>query len=336
MTLGPSGTPVAGPVPRDPVESEGFRARPRVVVFGGGHGMAANLRALQHLTDRLTAIVTVADDGGSSGRLRHEFDILPPGDLRMALAALCDDDPVGRTWADVLQSRFAGDGPLGGHAIGNLLIAGLWQQLGDAVAGLDMVAGLLGARGRVLPMASVPLQIEADVLGLDPVAPDETTTITGQATVATTDGEVSAVRLLPADPPARPESLEAIRAADWAVLGPGSWFTSVIPHLLVPELAAALQQTPARRVLTLNLSPDGETRGFSPARHLELLAEHAPTLRLDVVLADQRATRDDRHLSAYVASLGAELVVADIAARDGSPRHDTLRLASAYAEVMGL
>ncbi|SDE51060.1 conserved hypothetical protein, cofD-related [Auraticoccus monumenti] len=314
----------------------GFRPRPGVVVFGGGHGMSVNLRALQHLTDRLTAIVTVADDGGSSGRLRGEFDILPPGDLRMALAALCDDDPVGRTWADVLQARFTGDGPLGGHAIGNLLIAGLWQQLGDPVAGLDMVASLLGARGRVLPMASVPLQIEADVIGLDPAAPDETSTLRGQATVATTDGEVTAVRLLPADPPARPECLEAVRAADWAVLGPGSWFTSVIPHLLVPELAETLAASDCRRILTLNLSPDGETRGMSLSRHVELLADHAPRLRLDVVLADERAAADDPHLESYVASLGARLVLADVAMRDGSARHDTLRLASAYAEVMGL
>ena len=115
----------------------------------------------------------MADDGGSSGRLRDELDCLPPGDLRMALAALCGDDESGRTWADVLQYRFAGYGPLGGHAIGNLLIAGLWERLGDPVAGLDMVARLLGAKGRVLPMAAVPLEIEADVIGLDPAQPDE-------------------------------------------------------------------------------------------------------------------------------------------------------------------
>ena len=143
---------------------------PRVVALGGGHGLAASLTALRRVTDRLTAVVTVADDGGSSGRLRQEFDILPPGDLRMALAALCSDDHVGRTWASVLQARFRGDGPLGGHAIGNLLIAGLWQQLGDPVEGLDMVGDLLRTRGRVLPMSAVPLEIEADVLGLDPFA----------------------------------------------------------------------------------------------------------------------------------------------------------------------
>ena len=138
---------------------------PAVVAFGGGHGLATALTALRRITDQLTAIVTVADDGGSSGRLRAELNCLPPGDLRMALAALCGDDESGRLWADVLQSRFSSSGPLGDHAIGNLLIVGLWERLGDPVAGLDMVARLLGAKGRVLPMAAVPLEIVAEVTG---------------------------------------------------------------------------------------------------------------------------------------------------------------------------
>lgn len=287
------------------------------------------------MTDRLTAVVTVAD-GGSSGRLRAELNCLPPGDLRMALAALCGDDDSGRTWADVLQSRFASSGPLGDHAIGNLLIAGLWQRLGDPVAGLDMVRKLLGAEGRVLPMASVPLEIEAEVIGLDPMSPDEISAVRGQERVAKTTAEVRAVHLLPTDPPACPDSVEAVLAADWIVLGPGSWFTSVIPHLLVPRLAEAIHATSARRVLTLNLEPAGETAGFSASRHIELLAEHAPHLRLDVVLADSGFSSEDAHLAAYAESLGAELVVADLAMRDGSPRHDALRLASAYAEIMGV
>ncbi|WP_375423003.1 uridine diphosphate-N-acetylglucosamine-binding protein YvcK [uncultured Friedmanniella sp.] len=310
--------------------------RPAVVAFGGGHGLSASLSALRRVTDRLTAVVTVADDGGSSGRLRAELNCLPPGDLRMALAALCDDDQSGRTWADVLQYRFTGSGPLRDHAIGNLLIAGLWERLGDPVAGLDMVARLLGAKGRVLPMAAVPLEIVAEVIGLDPARPDEQATVRGQAAVAKTSAEVLAVRLEPVNPPGCPESVEVVQAADWVVLGPGSWFTSVIPHLLVPTLARAIESTPARRVLTLNLEPAGETAGFSPAKHIELLAEHAPNLRLDVVLADATFAGDDPHLHRWAKSLGAELVVADLAARDGSPRHDTLRLASAYAEIMGV
>ncbi|NLE97171.1 MAG: uridine diphosphate-N-acetylglucosamine-binding protein YvcK, partial [Propionibacterium sp.] len=261
---------------------------PKVVALGGGHGLSASLTALRRVTDRLTAVVTVADDGGSSGRLREEFDILPPGDLRMALAALCSDDQVGRSWASVLQARFKGDGPLAGHAIGNLLIAGMWQQLGDEVAALDMVGDLLRTRGRVLPMSSVPLEIEADVMGLDPFAPDELNTLTGQATVAKARATVQAVRIVPENPPARPEAVEAILEADAVVLGPGSWFTSVIPHLLVPDLLAALGETSAQRILVLNIAPADETSGFTASHHIELLAEHAPGVRFDMVIADQR------------------------------------------------
>ena len=144
--------------------------RPAVVAFGGGHGLAASLSALRRVTDDVTAIVTVADNGGSSGRLRKEFGALPPGDLRMALAALCGDDEWGTTWARVVQHRFGGDGDLSGHSLGNLLIAGLWDLLGDPVAGLDWVGRLLRVTGRVLPMAAVPMDIIACVEGLDPAA----------------------------------------------------------------------------------------------------------------------------------------------------------------------
>ena len=308
---------------------------PKVVALGGGHGLAASLRALRRVTSDLTAVVTVADDGGSSGRLREQFDILPPGDLRMALSALCGDDKEGRMWADVLQSRFGGDGPLAGHAIGNLLIAGIWERLGDPVAGLDMVAKLLGAQGRVLPMAAVPLDIEADVLGIDPAQPDELTLVRGQARVAKCPGVVRHVRLRPDAPPACPETLEAVRAADHVVLGPGSWFTSVLVHLLVPELAEAIVDTPARRILTMNLASADETDGFTASAHLEALAEHAPRLRLDTIVIDPTYAAGDQHLATYAASLGAELVIAPVRARDGSPRHDVNRLAGVYADLMG-
>ena len=311
-----------------------MQALPRVVALGGGNGLAASLTALRRVTDQLTAVVTVADDGGSSGRLREEFNCLPPGDLRMALAALCSDDHAGRTWANVLQSRFSGDGPLAGHAIGNLLIAGLWQQFEDPVEGLDMVGDLLRTRGRVLPMSSIPLEIEADVLGLDPLAPDEVCTLTGQATVAKTRSEVQRVRLVPDKPPARREAVDAIMAADSLVLGPGSWFTSVIPHLLVPDLAQAIVTTKAQRILVLNITSAAETDGFSAARHIELLAEHAPGLRLDVVVADTNFTEDDEHIEGYVQSLGGRLVRADVASHDGTATHDRHRLASVFSEVI--
>ena len=131
------------------------------MALGGGHGLYASLSALRRLSGTLTAVVTVADDGGSSGRLRRELGVLPPGDLRMALAALCGDDDWGTTWSRVVQHRFGGDSELSGHAVGNLLIVALWDLLGDTVEGLDWVGRLLGAHGRVLPMAAVPLDITA-------------------------------------------------------------------------------------------------------------------------------------------------------------------------------
>ena len=304
----------------------------RVVALGGGHGLAASLSALRRVVAHLTAVVTVADNGGSSGRLRREFGVLPPGDLRQALSALCGDDDWGRTWARVLQHRFASEGEMDNHALGNLLIVTLWELLGDHVGGLDWVGRLLGAHGRVLPMAVTPLDITAAVRGVDPTDPEALTTVRGQVEVASTRGQVTAVHLLPEAPPACPEALDAVRSADWLVLGPGSWFTSVLPHLLVPELRKALVESPARRAVVLNLEPQaGETDGFSPERHLEVLVAHAPDLRLDVVLADRAATPDGRGLSRAAEALGADLVVADLAMGDGSPRHDPVKLAQAYA-----
>jgi uncharacterized cofD-like protein len=312
---------------------------PKVAAFGGGHGLFASLSALRRVTRQLTAIVTVADDGGSSGRLRREFGVLPPGDLRMALAALCGDDAWGTTWSKVVQHRFAGDGNgdggLGGHAVGNVLIVALWELLEDTVQGLDWVGRLLGAHGRVLPMASVPLDLVAEVAGADPARPDEITLVRGQAECASTTGRVRSVSLIPADPPACPEAIAAVRDADWVVLGPGSWFTSVLPHLLVPELADALISTPARRVVALNLVPQpGETDGFSPHTHLEVLAEHAPQLTVDVVLADRDAAGGSAaELEKAAAMLGGRLVLTELAMRDGTPRHDPRRLAGAFAEI---
>jgi uncharacterized cofD-like protein len=308
----------------------------RAVALGGGHGLAASLSALRRVTDELIAIVTVADDGGSSGRLRRDFGVLPPGDLRMALAALCGDDEWGTTWSKVVQHRFGGDCELAGHAVGNLLIVALWHLLGDTVAGLDWVGRLLGTGGRVLPMAAVPLDIVAEVVGADPARPEEVSTVRGQVECATTPGQVRSITLLPPDPPAVPEAVRAVLDADWVVFGPGSWFTSVLPHLLVPELAAALHVTTARRLLVLNLAPQpGETGGFSPHKHLEVLASHAPGLTVDVVLADTRAagTGDLADLEKAAATLGARLVMADVAAADGTPKHDPRLLAGMYAQI---
>ena len=310
------------------------------VALGGGHGLAATLSSLRRLhddltIDDLTAVVTVADNGGSSGRLRGEFGVLPPGDLRMALAALCGDDEWGRTWAEVVQHRFAGQGEMQGHVVGNLLIVSLWELMGDHVRALDWMGRLLGAHGRVLPMATTPMDITARVRGADPDDPTGVQVVRGQVEVATTGGRIESVALLPEDPRACDEAVEAIRSAEWVVLGPGSWFTSVIPHLMVPGLRRALAETPGKLVVVLNLEAQaGETTGFGPADHLQALFEHAPDLTVHAVLVDSSALAGDREqLEKVVADRGARLVVEDVAV-PGEPRHDPDLLAAAFARIV--
>lgn len=311
---------------------------PRVVALGGGHGLFASLSALRRVTTDVTGIVTVADDGGSSGRLRRELGVLPPGDLRMALAALCGDDEWGHTWSEVVQHRFRSEeGELHGHAVGNLLIVALWELLGDAVAGLDWVGQLLGAHGRVLPMSAVPLDIEAEVAGLDPAHPDAVAVLRGQVACASTRGQVRSISLVPPAPPACPQAVKAVREADWVVLGPGSWFTSVLPHLQVPELRESLLDTDARRVVALNLSPQsGETDGFSAHTYLDVLASHVPQLRVDTVLADPMILKDDREhqqLQRATQQMGAQLELAPLAAESGQAVHDHDLFAGAFERV---
>jgi len=303
----------------------------KVVAPGGGHGLAATLTALRSLTSEITAIVTVADNGGSSGRLREEFPILPPGDLRMALAALCSDDEWGRSWAQIMQYRFTSDGPLNGHAVGNLLLAALWDRDEDTVAGLDRVGALLKVVGRVLPMAAEPLDIEAtfeNAIG--------TQIVRGQAEVATTKGKLKALRIIPEVPTAQPEALAAITDADWITMGPGSWFSSVIPHLLVPSLRDALINTKAKKVLLLNLdSADksaGEYAGYSPLDHLQILQRYAPGLHFDLVVVDKSAEgRSELH--SYLSTTGSELLEADLRSSGAPLHHDVKKLGQLFAHI---
>ncbi|HHX85112.1 MAG TPA: uridine diphosphate-N-acetylglucosamine-binding protein YvcK [Actinomycetales bacterium] len=311
---------------------------PSLVALGGGHGLSATLRAARLVADDVTAVVTVADDGGSSGRLRRELDILPPGDLRMALCALAGRDDHHELLTRLFQHRYGGSGALAGHAVGNLVFAGLWEMLGDPLEALEVVGELLGVTGRVLPMSPVGLDIAAEVVGLE-ADPRVVRTIVGQVAVATTPGQVRRVRLIPDDPPAADGVVEAIERADAVVLGPGSWFTSVIPNVLVPAIADALARTSARKILVLNLAPQpGETAGFSAERHLHVLRQHAQDVEVDVVLVDPRmqlsATERD-HLERAAAGLGARVLTAEVArtAADGTMRavHDPALLAAALA-----
>jgi 2-phospho-L-lactate transferase/gluconeogenesis factor (CofD/UPF0052 family) len=307
---------------------------PRVVALGGGHGLAASLQALRRVTPHVTAVVTVADDGGSSGRLRTELGQLPPGDLRMALAALAGDDDWGRTWTTLLQHRFSGDGPLAGHAVGNLLLAGLTECSGDPVVALELTARLLGAVGRVLPMSAAPLEIAADVVGLDPADPAAVTQVVGQVAVATTPAASS-----PSTCAAGPARLRRVGAG-----GAGGRLGRARPGLVVhqrpaaphgPRAARGAARHDARRLVCLNLAEQvGETDGFTPAAHLDVLLEHAPELALDVVLADEVAVGDPSGLRAAAGRAGARLELAAVALGDGTARHAPDRLAAAYARLL--
>ncbi|GAB3227121.1 gluconeogenesis factor YvcK family protein [Mycolicibacterium hippocampi] len=308
---------------------------PRIVALGGGHGLYATLSAARRISPHVTAVVTVADDGGSSGRLRNELGVVPPGDLRMALAALASDSPQGTLWATIIQHRFGGSGALAGHPIGNLILAGLHEVLADPVAALDELGRVLGVKGRVLPMCPVGLEIEADVVGLES-DPRIGRAIRGQVAIATTVGKVRRVRLLPGDPPATRQAVDAIMHADLVVLGPGSWFTSVIPHVLVPQLAAALRATPARRALVLNLVAEpGETAGFSVERHIHVLAQHAPDFTVHDIIVDSASVPSDRErdqLRRTATILDAHVEFAAVS-RPGTPLHDPARLAAALEGV---
>ena len=334
MTAGPES---AAPARRRPERRGPGRRAPKVVALGGGHGLAMALGAWRRITDDLTAVVTVADDGGSSGRIRREMPVLPPGDLRMALAALAGADAGSQELAALLQHRLGGSGALAGHPVGNLVLTGLTEMHdGDACRALARVGELIGARGRVLPMAEVPLDLVARVESVDPDDPYRSRTIRGQVAIAATPGRVRDIRVEPADPAVNAAVLAAIAAADVITLGPGSWYTSVLPHLLVPRLRAALAASHARVVVVLNLAPQvGETDGFSPEQHLEVLAAHLGALRVHVVVADDDAVVDRRGLLSAVHGYGAELILASIAEPGGAPRHDPARLAAALATVVG-
>lgn len=307
---------------------------PRVVCLGGGHGLAATLSAVRAVTSDITAIVTVADNGGSSGRLRKEFPIMPPGDLRMALTALCSDDEWGKSWAEILQYRFTSEGELNGHAVGNLLLAALWDRDEDAVAGLDRVGALLKVVGRVLPMAAEPVDIEALFIhdGIEK-------TVRGQVQVATAAGTLESLTLIPDSPAARPEAIDAINEATWITMGPGSWFSSVLPHLLVSEIRTSVAVSHAKKILILNLDASAsrgklpsEYAGQSPLQHLLLLEKYAPEIRFDYVVADESTPGLDE-LRKHLSTKGSELRIAQLQGENSPLHHDVEKLGQLFLHI---
>jgi uncharacterized cofD-like protein len=282
-----------------------------VVAVGGGHGQAATLRAARRFAGSLTAVVSVADDGGSSGRLRRRLGIVPPGDLRKCLVALASEDSA---LAEAFEHRFEGS-DLDGHPLGNLLLVGLFSTTGDVQAGLDEAAKLLGAVGRVVPAAMEPVVLKAEAAGGE---------IEGQTAVMQTC-HIQRVSLVPEDPKVTPSALEAMSRADQIVLGPGSLYTSVLAAATVPGIREALQTTRARKVYVANLrSQPGETEGYDVGAHVDAL--HAHGITVDVVLADTTGIA--------LGDLRVPTVV-EVLAKANGLAHDPVRLATALANLVG-
>jgi uncharacterized cofD-like protein len=293
----------------------------RVVALGGGHGLAVTLTALRLLGAAPTAVVAVADDGGSSGRLRRDLGLLPPGDLRKAMLALSDPAAEVR---ELFSYRFE-RGDLAGHNLGNLALAALTDLKGGFPEALEEASRWLRVHGQVLPSTLVPVRLCGLVDGRQ---------VEGQVAIGTASGRVESVWLEPRRPAAVPAAVDAVRQADLVLLGPGSTFTSVVPNLLVPELAAALVEA-ERLVYICNLEAQpGETSGFPPEAHLAAILDHCPGLRVATVLCQRPpdAAAAARELGAF-AELGAAVLHAEVAADDHAGRHDAARLATALKEL---
>lgn len=314
------------------------RRGPRVVAIGGGTGMPGLLRGLKEHTSNITAIVTVADDGGSSGRLRRELGLLPPGDFRNNIAALARDEAL---MTQLMQYRFGASlpaeepGPLRGHAFGNLLLAALTGITGSFDQALLAMERVLAMQGRVMPSTLTPVTLIADVqtpAGLQRVA--------GESRIPEAGGRIQRVYLEPT-PKAYPPALQAILQADLVVMGPGSLYTSVLPNLLVPDLAEALRHTRAPKVYVCNLATQpGETDGFSVADHVAALVGHVSADILDLVLANNNLSvppdTGGGH-TLYVQPIPPSqvpMLTADLVDRQRPWRHDSAKVAQVVINLL--
>lgn len=303
---------------RETIEPEA-PSGPAVVALGGGHGLAIALHAARLYAGSITAVVSVADDGGSSGRLRRDLDVPAPGDLRKSLVALAGEDSL---WAAVLEHRFR-SGELSGHALGNLLLIGLTEALGDLPAALAEAGRLVDAVGRVLPATVDPVVIEAEVDGAN---------VRGQVAVseAGAKGRIRRLHLVPRDAAACPEAVDAISRADQILVGPGSLYTSLLAVLVVPEIRLALALARGRIVQIGNLRTESpETEGLDGTDHALALLEHR--VRVDTFLYEAGgplAVND-----AYLYEHGVMPVGADLT-RPGSAEHDPAKLAIALRDLL--
>jgi uncharacterized cofD-like protein len=284
---------------------------PKVVAVGGGHGTAVTLRAARRYTQNVTAIVSVADDGGSSGRLRELLDVVALGDIRKCLVALAEPTSV---LAAAFEHRFE-DGELSGHALGNLILAGLVEATGDLVAGIDEASVLLGANGRVLPATAETVVLKAE---------GDRGEVAGQVAVSAA-GRIRRVSLVPGDVVPPPEALEALGLADQIIIGPGSLYTSLLAAVAVPGITEALAASPAQKVYVCNLRPQvPETEAYDVAAHVDALRRHG--VEVDVVVCDQNTAMP-------IGNVGTRVVECALVGSNNLV-HDPVRLAEALGDLL--
>jgi len=310
---------------------------PAIVVIGGGTGLSVLLRGLKAVTSNITAVVTVADDGGSSGRLRDDFGIIPPGDLRNCLVALADTEPL---MEKLFQHRFGGAGGLAGHSFGNLFIAAMTEILGDVELALKESSKVLAVRGRVLPSSTQHIRLAAEMM--------DGTIVEGESQIPLAGKAIKRVFINPADAAPVQTAIEAILEAELIVIGPGSLYTSVLPNLLVKGVADALRTSCASKVYVCNvMTQPGETDGYSASQHVAAILDHVGPGVIDYALVNDQKV--DPQLQSQYALQGAYPVAADVEAIEALGvkavkrrvisevnvvRHDPLRLSRAILTMV--
>lgn len=330
---------IPGSWPKRLYKTRHGRRGPKIVVVGGGTGLASLLRGLKEHTTNLSAIVTVADDGGSSGRLREEMGILPPGDVRNCLLALADAEPL---LNKLFQHRFTGEeGALAGHNFGNLFLAAMSDVTGDFLTGIKEFSRVLAVRGQVLPSTLQEVYLEAEYT--------DSTTIRGEHKIPQRGKRIRRVSLVPKDAEPLPEALEAIAEADLIVLGPGSLYTSLIPNLLVEGITRAIVCAKAPKVYVCNvMTQPGETEGYTATEHVEALVAHSHKKIADYVLLNSDFDLPRELLEKYelegsypVTGSGEEIrrlgfipIEAPIISKKDLLRHDSHLLAQAIMDIL--
>ena len=307
---------------------------PAVTVIGGGHGLSVLLRGIKTATNNVSAVVTVADDGGSSGRLREELGIIPPGDLRNCLVALADTEPL---MEKLLQHRFGGNSALAGHNFGNLFIAAMNEVTGDMETALKETSKVLAVRGRVIPASKEHVRLDALMT--------DGTVVEGESQIPEAHKKIRRVRLFPKKVPAVPAALEAIESADAIVLGPGSLYTSIMPNLLVDGVADTLKKSKAIKIYICNvLTQPGETDNYTAAQHAKAILDHTGHGAIDYVLVNSAPIPESMWQGTgatpveidedKINALGMGLIKADLMSETQAGRHDPDKLCAAVMKII--